>query len=76
MTISTLKNTNNTKIKDVKFINDFKNIRFYELCKEEKVSPQNYYKMEISEEKLHNIKINIDRKIKELYEAYNEDSPL
>ena len=72
----TISKENTNKLKDVKFINDFKNIKFYEVCKEEKVSPQNYYKMEISEEKLHNIKVNIDRKIKELYEAYNEDSPL
>ena len=65
-----------SKLKDIEFINNFKNIKFYEICKEEKVSPQNYYKMEISEEKLHNIKINIDRKIKELYEAYDENSSL
>lgn len=64
------------KLKYVKFINDFKDVRFYEICKEEKVSPQNYYKMEISKEKLENIKKNIDRKITKLYEDYNENSTL
>lgn len=72
----TISKESTNKLKDIKFINDFKNIRFYEVCKEEKVSPQNYYKMEISEEKLHNIKINIDRKIKELYEDYDGKSSL
>ena len=64
------------KYKDVKFINDFKNIKFYDICKEEKVIPQNYYKMEVSKEKLHNIKVNIDNKLKQLYEEYDENSSL
>lgn len=72
MSIQDMENTLINKEKDIKFINDFKNIRFRNICKEEKVFTQNYYKMEISQEKLHNIKLNIDNKIKKLYEDYNE----
>ena len=61
----------NMKENDIEFINNFKNIRFRNICYEEKVHPQNYYKMEVSSEKIHNIKVNIDNKIKKLYEDYN-----
>lgn len=60
--------------KEIKFINNFKSIRFYDICKEEKVFPANYYKMEISKEKLLNIKTNIDNKIKKLYEDYDHEN--
>lgn len=66
----------NDKLKDIKFIRDFNNITFKKVCEEEKVYTINFYRMEISKEKLHNIKLNIDNKIKKLYEDYNEDSTL
>lgn len=71
MSIPDMENMNINKEKEVKFINDFKNIKFYDICKEEKVIPQNYYRMEISKEKLLNMKANIDNKIKKLYEDYD-----
>lgn len=61
----------NMKENDIEFINNFKNIKFRNVCREEKVHPQNYYQMEVSPEKIHNIKVNIDNKIKKLYEDYN-----
>ena len=74
MSCQNLENIATNKEKEVKFINNFKNIRFYDICKEEKVIPANYYKMEVSKEKLLNIKANIDNKIKKLYEDYDHES--
>lgn len=71
MSIRDMENIVISKEKEVKFIEGFKNIKFYNICKEENVNPQNYYKLEVSPEKLLNIKANIDNKIKKLYEDYN-----
>lgn len=62
------------KRKDYEFIRGFTKITLKEVCKEVKVDPNNFRKMEISKEKLHNIKLNIDNKINKLYEAYNDKS--
>ena len=65
------------KEKELKFIKGISNIKITELCREEKVNTSNLYTLKVPAEKLHNIKLNIDKKIKELYEDYDEtDSTL
>lgn len=65
------------KEKDLNFIKGITSIKIIDLCKEEKVKTSNLYTMKVSKEKLHNIKENIDNKIKAAYKEYNEtDSTL
>ena len=64
------------KIKDVKFIRGFNKITLKKICNEEKVDRNNFYKLEVSKEKIHNMKLNIDKKLKELYEDYDAESTL
>lgn len=67
----------NMKEKELNFIKGISNIKITELCKEEKVKTSNLYTLKVSKEKLHNIKVNIDNKIKDLYKEYDEtDSTL
>lgn len=68
------KENNNDKLKDVKFIKDFNKITLKKVFEEEEADTSNFYKLEISKEKLHNIKLNIDSKIKKLYEDYYNES--
>lgn len=67
---------NNEKLKNVEFIKAIGNIRVSKECEKENVKTNNFYKLEVSPEKLENIKNNIDKEIKEIYEAYNENNTL
>lgn len=67
---------NNEKLKNVEFIKAIGNIRVSKECEKENVKTNNFYKLEVSPEKLKNIKNNIDKEIKKIYEAYDENSPL
>lgn len=67
---------NNDKLKNLTFIKDFSKITVVKACKEEKIKTNNLYTLHVSKEKLQRLKDNIDNKIKELYEAYNENSSL
>ena len=60
------------KLKNVKFLKSFSKITISGACKEENVKQQNLYYLKTTPEKIERIKKNIDRKIKELYEEYNE----
>lgn len=64
------------KLKNVEFIKDFNKITVAKACKEENVKDANLYTLKASLESIKRIKLNIDRKIKELYEAYDEENPL
>lgn len=68
------KNSRSEKEKDIIFIRAIAGITIKSLCEEEKTYKQNFYTMNISEEKLHNIKLNIDKRIKEAYIEYDKDN--
>ena len=68
------KNSKNEKMKDIIFIKTITNVNIRGVCSEENVKPQNFYKLKVSAEKLHNIKNNIDKKIKEAYIEYDKDT--
>ena len=60
----------------LKFIKDFQNIHITNICEEEHVKTSNLYTLKVSQEKMNNIKNNIDNKIKKLYEVDNETNTL
>lgn len=60
------------KLKNIEFLKDFSKITIKGACREENVTQQNVYTLKTTPEKIERIKKNIDRKIKELYEEYNE----
>ena len=60
------------KLKNIEFIKNFNKITVRGACKEENVKTPNLYTMTTTPEKIALIKQNIDRKIKKLYEDYNE----
>lgn len=64
------------KLKNVEFIKSIANITVRGECLKENVKTNNFYKLEVSPEKLQNIKNNIDNEIKKIYEVYDENSPL
>ena len=64
------------KRNEIEFIKGISNIRITELCKEEKVSTSNLYTLKVPLETLHNIKLNIDNKIKKVYEDYERNNTL
>lgn len=64
------------KLKNVQFLKDFNKITVTKACIEENVKDSNLYTLKASKESIQRIKDNIDRKIKELYEVYDEDSSL
>ena len=64
------------KLKNVQFLKDFNKITVKSACTEENVRDSNLYTLKASKESIQRIKDNIDRRIKELYEDYNEDSSL
>lgn len=66
----------NDKLKNITFIKNFNKITVVKACEEEKIKTSNLYTLHVSKEKLQRLKNNIDNKIKELYEAYNENSSL
>ena len=66
----------NDKRKKVEFIKSVGKITVLGVCKEEHVKTSNFYSLKVSNETLERIKSNIDKKIKDLYEGYNEDSTL
>lgn len=65
---------NNDKLKNVEFIKNFNKITVIKACQEENVKKSNLYNMTTSKEKIERIKLNIDRKIKELYQDYENNS--
>lgn len=67
---------NEDKLKNVQFLKDFNKITVTRACKEENVRDSNLYTLKASAESIQRIKDNIDRRIRELYEGYNEDSSL
>lgn len=64
------------KMKNVQFLKDFNKITVIRACKEENVRDSNLYTLKASKESIQRIKDNIDKRIKELYEGYNENSSL
>lgn len=64
------------KMKNVQFLKDFNKITVIRACKEENVRDSNLYTLKASKESIQRIKDNIDKRIKELYEVYNEDNSL
>lgn len=64
--------TNGEKMKYLNFIKRFSDITITQACREVGVSKSSVYALEISLEKLKMIKQNIDFKVKNLYEDYNE----
>lgn len=64
------------KLKNVEFLKGFSNITVAKACREENVKTSNLYTLQASRESIERIKNNIDKKIKDLYEDYNESSPL
>ena len=60
------------KAKYLDFIKSFSDITITQACCEVGVSKSSVYALEISLEKLKMIKQNIDFKVKNLYEDYNE----
>lgn len=69
-------NDKDEKLKNVEFIKDFNKITVTRACKEENVKDANLYTLKASLESIKRIKENIDKRIKELYEAYDEKNPL
>ena len=65
---------NNDKLKNVEFIKNFNKITVIKACQEENVKKSNLYNMTTSKEKIERIKLNIDRKIKELYQDYENNT--
>lgn len=68
------KNLKIEKEKDLVFIKRITNITVKGLCSDENIDRTNIYTMKISKEKLHNIKENIDKKIKDAYVEYGENN--
>lgn len=68
------KNLKIEKEKDLVFIKRITNITVKGLCSDEHIDRNNIYTMKISKEKLHNIKENIDKKIKDAYIEYGENN--
>ena len=64
--------TNGEKMKYLNFIKRFSDITITQACREVGVSKSSVYALEISLEKLKMIKQNIDLKVKNLYEDYDE----
>ena len=64
------------KRKKVEFIKSVGKITVRGVCKEENVKTSNFYSLKVSNDTLDRIKNNVDKKIKELYEGYNEDHTL
>lgn len=64
------------KLKNVQFLKDFNKITIKKACDEEGVYDSNLYTLKASRESIERVKNNIDKRIKELYEEYNEDSTL
>lgn len=62
----------NKKEKDLQFIKGITSITVESLCKEEKIATANLYTLLASEKRIHNIKENIDQKIKKVYGEYDE----
>jgi len=60
------------KLKNVQFLKDFSKITIKKACEEENVKRSNLYKLSTTPEKIQRIKDNIDRRLKELYEEYDE----
>ena len=67
---------NKKKLKNVEFIKRVSNIRVRTECNKEDVDTSNFYKMNVSLEKLQRIKDNIDKEIKDIYNEYNKDTTL
>lgn len=65
-----------TKMKNVQFLKNFNKITVTRACKEENVRDSNLYTLKASKESIQRIKDNIDRRIRELYEGYDEDNSL
>ena len=68
------KNLKTEKEKDLTFIKTITNITVKGLCSDEHIDRVNVYTMKTSKEKLHNIKENIDKKIKDAYIEYGENN--
>ena len=64
------------KRKKVEYIKSIGNITVRGLCKEENVKTNNFYSLKVSNETLERIKNNVDKKIKEISEGYNESNTL
>lgn len=60
----------------INFLKAFNQITVTNICKEEQVKTSNLYTMQVSKEKMNNIKNNIDNKIKKLYEEEHETDSL
>ena len=67
---------NEDKLKNVQFLKDFNKITVTRACREENVRDSNLYTLKASSESIQRVKDNIDKRIRELYEGYNEDSSL
>ena len=66
---------NNKKLKNVEFIKRVANIKVKTECDKVNVKRNNFYKLEVSAEKVQLIKDNIDKELKEIYKDY-EDTTL
>ena len=66
----------NKKLKNVEFIKRVSNIKISSECSKVNIDRSNFYKMEVSAEKLQRMKDNIDKEIKEIYNNYDKDTTL
>ena len=66
----------NKKLKNVEFIKRVSNIKVSSECSKVNIDRSNFYKMEVSAEKLQRMKDNIDKEIKEIYSNYDKDTTL
>ena len=64
------------KRRNVEFIKAIGNITVRKECLKENVKTNNFYKLEVSSDRIQRIKDNVDKEIKKIYEAYDESSPL
>lgn len=64
------------KLRNVEFIKKIGNITVRKECAKENVKTNNFYKLEVSPEKLEKIKENIDAELKSIYEEYDKNNTL